>query len=88
MPTIDMDEELARLKREQRVERAMSIYLSTPCGAGLGHGAIMGLGRRLQNAGLDHSEIRWKLNEAIRSRPRPKSEVNEGMKTLGRPFRR
>ena len=30
--TTDMDEELARLKREQRVERAMNIYLSTPRG--------------------------------------------------------
>ena len=28
--TTDMDEELARLKREQRVERAMNIYTATP----------------------------------------------------------
>jgi hypothetical protein len=62
----------------------MDIYSSTPRGQGLGHGAIMGLGRRLQNAGLDHGEIRWKLNEAIRMRLRPKSEVGEVMKTLRR----
>jgi pantoate kinase len=81
--TTDMDEELARLKREQRVERAMNIYLSTPRGQGLGHSALMALGRRLSNAGLNFGEVRYQMEEAIRARPHenPKAVIKTLIRT-------
>ena len=82
--TTDMDEELARLKREQRVERAMNIYLSTPRGQGLGHSALMALGRRLSNAGLNFGEVRYQMEEAIHARPceNARAEIAAVIKTL------
>ena len=82
--TTDMDEELARLKREQRVEQAMDIYLSTPRGQGLGHSALMALGRRLSNAGLNFGEVRYQMEEAIHARPREnaRAEIAAVIKTL------
>ena len=68
--TTDMDEKLAWLKRDQPVEQAMNIYLSTPRGQSFGHSALMALGRRLSNAGLNFGEIRYQMEKAIRARPR------------------
>ena len=80
----DVDDELARLRREQRVERAMNIYIHTPRGYGLGHSALMALGRRLSNAGLNFGEVRYQMEEAIRARPREngRTEIAEVIKTL------
>ena len=33
---------------------------------GLGHSALMALGRRLSNAGLNFGEVRYQMEEAIR----------------------
>ena len=57
--TTDVDEELARLQREQQVELAMNIYLSTSRSQGLGHSALMALGRRLFNAGLNFGKVHY-----------------------------
>jgi hypothetical protein len=79
-----MDEATRMLTREQKIDCAPDIYIHTPRGCGLGHAALMALGRRLSNAGLNFGEVRYKMEEAVRVRPREnaRAEIAAVIKTL------
>ena len=72
------------LTREQKIDRALDIYIHTPRGSGLGHSALMALGRRLSNAGLNFGEVRYQMETAVRARPREnaRAEIAAVIKTL------
>jgi hypothetical protein len=79
-----MDEATRMLTREQKIDCAPDIYIHTPRGCGLGHAALMALGRRLSNAGLNFGEVRYKMEEAVGVRPREnaRAEIAAVIKTL------
>jgi hypothetical protein len=79
-----MNEATGMLTRERKIDRALDIYIHTPRGQGLGHSALMALGRRLSNAGLNFGEVRYQMDAAIHARPREnaKAEIAAVIKTL------
>jgi hypothetical protein len=80
----DLNEATRMMTREQKIDRALDIYIHTPRGCGLGHSALMALGRRLSNAGLNFGEVRYQMEAAIRARPREnaRAEIAAVIKTL------
>ncbi len=69
------EEERRAVRRDEKVEKAVADWRSTP--TGMGHAAFFRLGAALRGAGLDECEIRAKLHEEVIYANSPKERRNE-----------